>query len=207
MSLETSLKNQKAILRNKARALRRNIGVEERRNNDRAIQHFLVELVEQYRPQMVSAYGACDGEPDLLPVLKMLMEKKIAIAMPLIRPCAGVPALIFRQWTTTTSMKNSRYGTPEPVGTEEVSLADIDMVLLPLVAWDISGGRLGMGGGFYDRALQPFRKVSRPMRIGVAYQLQMLPQLATDPWDVPLHKVVSETGIHHVDTQTGQTSI
>jgi 5-formyltetrahydrofolate cyclo-ligase len=73
-------------------------------------------------------------------------------------------------------------------------LADIDLLLMPLVGWDESGTRLGMGAGFYDRALAPLCQSDAPVRAGVAYQLQKIPDLPNEPWDIRLHMLLSETG-------------
>ena len=100
--------------------------------------------------------------------------------------------MIFRQWTAGAVMEQNHYGIPEPAGTAEILLPDIDLILLPLVGWDDSGGRLGMGAGFYDRALQPFRQSPSPVRMGVAYQMQKLPLIPTEPWDIRLHMILSE---------------
>ncbi len=91
-------------------------------------------------------------------------------------------------------LATNRYGIAEPDGTQDVQPADIDLVLVPLVGWDRAGGRLGMGAGFYDRLFQPFAGLEKPLRIGVAYDLQQLPGVPRDPWDIPLHGVLTENG-------------
>ena len=91
-------------------------------------------------------------------------------------------------------MKKSRFGIPEPCGNPEILLFDIDLLLMPLVGWDESGSRLGMGAGFYDRALQSFSHSDVPIRAGVAYQLQKVPDVPDEPWDIRLHMLLSETG-------------
>jgi 5-formyltetrahydrofolate cyclo-ligase len=102
--------------------------------------------------------------------------------------------LIFQQWSPETRMKTNCYGIPEPDEAPEIQLSDIDLILIPLVGWDETGGRLGMGAGFYDRALQPFTQTDAPIRAGVAYQLQKVASVPDEPWDVRLHMVLSETG-------------
>jgi 5-formyltetrahydrofolate cyclo-ligase len=51
-----------------------------------------------------------------------------------------------------------------------------------------------MGAGFYDRALQQFAQENSPLRVGIAYQLQQVPRLPAEPWDIRLHGVLSESG-------------
>ena len=168
---------------------------------DSAMQQILIKLLAQEQPQTVAAYWPYDGEPDLLPTLKSLPETGITVVLPVTQPSAKIPTMVFRQWSPATEMKNSRFGIPQPVGTSEVLLRDIDMVLMPLVAWDESGGRIGMGGGFYDRALQAFSQAKLPLRVGVGYQLQKVPRFATGPWDVYLHLVLTESGLFNPDTR------
>ena len=70
---------------------------------------------------------------------------------------------------------------------------NLDAVLLPLVSFDTLGGRLGMGGGFYDRYFA--ESTTRPWMIGVAYNIQQSEQpLPTQPWDIPLDALVTESG-------------
>ena len=91
-------------------------------------------------------------------------------------------------------MRVNRYGIAEPAGTRELHPLEIDLVLVPLVAWDASGGRLGMGASFYDRFFQPYAADDRPQRIGIGYRAQQVTAIPLDPWDIRLHGVISETG-------------
>ena len=100
----------------------------------------------------------------------------------------------FQQWSPGTQMVTNRYGILEPSETPDIQMVEIDLMLIPLVGWDSSGGRLGMGAGYYDRALQPFAQSPSPVRAGVAYQLQQAPNLPTEPWDIRLHGILSESG-------------
>jgi 5-formyltetrahydrofolate cyclo-ligase len=195
MSHEISPNTQKSAQRKQVRALRNKLSDANRQSMDSALQRHLIKLVAQKCPRIMTAYWPFDGEPNLLPALNLFLDREITLALPVLQQSAGGPNIIFRQWSSETTMINSRFGIPEPTGTMEIPLSEIDMVLLPLVAWDESGGRLGMGGGFYDRALQPFRQENTPLRVGIAYQLQRVSQLVTDPWDINLHIVVSESGI------------
>ena len=65
---------------------------------------------------------------------------------------------------------------------------------MPLVGWDRRGSRLGMGGSYYDRALQPFTRMPRPMRMGVGYESQESADIPVDPWDIRMHAMLTEKG-------------
>jgi len=79
------------------------------------------------------------------------------------------------------------------------SARDLDVIFMPLVAFDEFGGRLGMGGGFYDRTLRFVarrRAWSRPHLVGLAYDLQRVPKVHGDSWDVALAKIVTEHSVY-----------
>jgi len=70
--------------------------------------------------------------------------------------------------------------------------------LMPLVAFDSSGNRMGMGGGFYDRSfayLRQRRQWCKPHLLGTGFELQRIENLPCQPWDIPLHSVVTERGL------------
>lgn len=101
-----------------------------------------------------------------------------------------------------TPLYLNRYQIPEPVHpahARRTKLRSLDVVFMPLVAFDDFGNRLGMGGGFYDRSLsRSFRRTTswhRPVRVGVAYSWQQVPQISVESWDIPLDAVVTEHGI------------
>ena len=89
-------------------------------------------------------------------------------------------------------MRANHMGISEPVGGAAVDLEKLDLVLMPLVAWDRQGRRLGMGGGYYDRAFKRVLGLDRPERVGVAWSLQEADELPQESWDVSLHAVVTE---------------
>ena len=194
MKPEASQKALKSRLRRKIRAQRRNIDAPDKLALDSAINRFLATYVEESRVLTIAAFWPFDGEPNLLPALELLECAGIRLALPVIGEEPARPSMIFRHWTTGTAMEQNHYGIPEPAGTAEIQLPDIDLILLPLVGWDDSGGRLGMGAGYYDRALQPFRQFPSPIRMGVAYLMQKLPLIPTEPWDIRLHMILSESG-------------
>jgi 5-formyltetrahydrofolate cyclo-ligase len=91
----------------------------------------------------------------------------------------------------------NRFGIPEPAVARRDwrSARRLDVIVAPLVAFDRSGRRLGMGGGWYDRTLG-FRRFHasfrRPWFIGLAYGFQEVARLEADAWDVPMDAVITE---------------
>jgi 5-formyltetrahydrofolate cyclo-ligase len=194
MNPETSHQAEKSSLRQEIRQKRRELDSKQKDAKDRAIHLGLVTLVAEIKPSCVAAFWPFDGEPNLLPAMDLLERDGATLALPVIQPSSGKPAMIFRQWSSECLMTNNHFGIPEPTATKEIPIAEIDLILLPLVGWDSSGNRLGMGAGFYDRILQPFARSSSPLRVGVAYQLQKVANLPAEPWDIQLHGILTESG-------------
>lgn len=95
-------------------------------------------------------------------------------------------------------MRNNVYGIPEPrYRNRRIHHAvELDLLLVPLVGFDASCNRLGMGGGFYDHTLAHLshaRHYRRPKLIGVAHECQRVDAIERFPWDVPLDLVITET--------------
>jgi 5-formyltetrahydrofolate cyclo-ligase len=194
MNIEPSRQLRKTELRKRLRRERAALTVAQRQARDSAINHYLLEHAARTKPDVVAAFVAFDGEPDLAPALEQLEHQGIRLALPVIVDQPTRPAICFRQWSHGSAMQPNRYGIPEPVGTLDLRLDEIDLVLIPLVAWDAHGGRLGMGASFYDRAFQPLAELGRPLRIGVGYQLQRVERIPLDPWDIRLHGILTESG-------------
>lgn len=184
----------KSHLRKKIRQQRRALTQTARQSADRAINQTLLDLIEKTDFSSLSAFRPFDGEPDLRPALNTLSRRGLRIALPVIVGTAAEARLQFRAWHPAMLLEKNHFGIEEPAGDEIVLPQDLDLVLLPLVAWDERGNRLGMGAGYYDRALAAVADCARPLRVGVAYGLQKVDQLPADPWDIRLHQVITENG-------------
>ena len=141
----------------------------------------------------VGGYWAVNGELPLHAVQLRLAPGQVW-CLPMVQPDGG---LRFAPWRAGDPLQPNRYGIPEPVLATKSTLApeELQWALLPLLGFDRSGTRLGMGGGYYDRAFG-FRRESEvpPRLVGVGYGFQELPHLAAEPWDVALDAVVTEHG-------------
>ena len=101
----------------------------------------------------------------------------------------GAP-MVFRAWTPSAAMSSDRYGIPIPADGAAVIP---DIVLLPLVAFDPQGFRLGYGGGYFDRTLAAM--VPRPRAFGVGFELGRVPDIRPQAHDIRLDAVVTEAGV------------
>ena len=103
-------------------------------------------------------------------------------------------------------LKKNVYGISEPKNNcfkKSIKPQSLDIIFLPLLGFNQNGDRLGMGGGYYDRALQfklAFKHLKRPYLIGLAFSAQKVPNLNTQKWDIPLNAVITEEDIFHFDS-------
>lgn len=97
--------------------------------------------------------------------------------------------MIFRRWRFGEPLELDLAGVPAPLPLAEA--VDPDLILTPLLAFDAAGGRLGQGGGYYDRT---FAALPRALRIGFAFAGQQVDDLPLEPHDIRLHGVLTETG-------------
>lgn len=153
------------------------------------------------RARHVAIYLSGDGELDTTPLIDAARQAGKTVYLPVIRPPrrrAGRRAaitqgvLVFRQQGTV--LKRGALWVLEPVRgqTPILPLAQIDLMVMPLVGFDDAGYRLGMGGGFYDRTLAGRGRFRRPYRMGVAHACQHVAALPHDPWDQRLDTCVTD---------------
>jgi len=134
----------------------------------------------------VSGFWPIGREIDIRPLMLALHERGHPIVLP-VTPKRGNP-LSFRLWRPGDVLQPERFGTFRPVGEPAVP----DFLLVPLLAFDRRGHRLGYGAGFYDRTL-----AGLPGRyaLGVAYAAQEVPEVPTGPSDVALDAVATDNGV------------
>jgi len=185
--------------RRRLRELRLALGPAERAAAERAIRATLVRLGVFRRGTHVALYLPMRGEVDVRPCLEVARRHGSHLYVPRV-VSRRRRQMLFAPWNEDGAHRTNAFGILEPgsaAGARPV--IGLDVVVLPLVGFDSSGNRLGMGAGFYDRALR--RRLDRsttwrrPRLIGVAYACQQLPVIPASPWDVPLDLVVTERGV------------
>lgn len=187
-------------LRRQLRARRRAIPAAERTVADRAIHASLRKLRVWQPGARVAAFLGMPGEVDLRPCFGPAWQRGVRIFVPHILNTRN-GTMAFVPLHPDAPLHPNRFGIAEPQGDarQRIPVRHLDTILVPLVGFDDHGHRLGMGAGFYDRALQPRRDRTqvyrRPRLIGVAYSVQQVEQLDPAPWDVALDLVVTERGI------------
>lgn len=148
----------------------------------------------------IALYLPNDGELDPTPLLHAIWRSNKLSYLPVIQPSYS-GRLLFASYDANSRMTNNRYGIPEPfVSTCSIVPAwTLDLVLVPLVAFDAKGYRLGMGGGYYDRTfsfLSHRQYWQKPRLIGLAYDFQKVGVVPCEPWDMPLSGVVTENKLY-----------
>jgi 5-formyltetrahydrofolate cyclo-ligase len=184
--------DSKARLRQQLLAERQALHDHQRARLDRKICAYLLRFLDDIDAIRLGAFFPFRCEPNLIPAMEVLHQAARRIHLPVIRG----EALDFKRWRPDVALRANRFGIPEPAGGDACEPGDLDVVFMPLVAFSHSGERLGMGGGFYDRALAPFieHPGTGPQRVGVAYDFQQIDSLPVDAWDVPLDAVITDQG-------------
>lgn len=134
----------------------------------------------------VGGYFPLPGELDPLPLLQALHDKGLSIALPATKPG---PSLIFREWVPGSPLNRGKFGIPEP-GNSNPELRP-NLLLVPLLAFDRRGNRLGYGAGYYDAALRKLRADGLLIAIGVAFDEQEVREVPREPQDEPLDTVLT----------------
>ena len=153
----------------------------------KTIQEFVIKSKEFEWAKVVGTYHALGSEVTTELIIKRakILGKKIAL------PRVEEDKITFYELSSTKSLIRGRFGILEPPPCEQMS--DIDILIMPGIAFDKKGNRLGYGMGFYDRLLS----CKRIFSIGLAYSFQLLENLPHDKYDKRLDAIASEDGIHY----------
>lgn len=150
----------------------------------------VVELHDAAAPT-VALYCPQGSEIDPTALAHALIERGARLALPVVVDREA--PLIFRGWTPDEPLEEDLAGCPSPLDLAEVVAPDI--IITPLIAFDGRGGRLGQGGGYYDRTFEALRERSpRPRFIGLAFAGQEVAALPMESHDQPLDGVLTESG-------------
>ena len=181
----------KALLREELRQRRRTLSPQDQSAAARTVAIHFARIPGWPTARRIALYLASDGEIDTAPLSADCRAAKKQLFLTVI----GEKNLMeFAEWKPGSELATNRYGIPEPPrSAQRCTAAALDIIVLPLVAWDRTGGRLGMGGGYYDRALAG---VNGPLLVGLAHAVQQVPQVPRDEWDIPLDYVVTDSALH-----------
>ena len=142
------------------------------------------------KPSVVGGYLPIGGELDPGPVLKVLQGRGALLALPVC--LAPATPLAFRAYCHGDGLAPDAMGLPAP--TEAAAGVTPDVLIMPLLAFDRRGGRLGQGGGFYDRTLEALRRKGRVLAIGLAFAGLEVDEAPMTDHDQSLDAILTETG-------------
>lgn len=178
-------------IRQQKRDQRKALSKEQQLMAEKRIAQQALALIDTRKAKCVALYLSFDGEVSTQLLIQFLWEKGIKVCLPILHPFSK-GHLLFMEYTATTEMNRNAFGISEPV-LDIRSLVlenEIDIIFTPLVAFDKSGNRLGMGGGFYDRTLQNWQD-KHYIPVGLAHRCQEMEQLPIASWDIPLAAILS----------------
>ena len=198
----SSLVNRSSLRRH-LRQKRRQLTTHQQKLASRQVCHLVRQQSWFIKASSLAVYMAADGEVDPLPIALMAQGMGKKVYLPVLHPL-NTNHLLFIRFTPQTPLEKNRFGILEPClkgyGLKRANscrVQALDLLLMPLVGFDLQGGRLGMGGGFYDRtlAIRP-NEFKRPKLIGLAHECQKVDQLPLEPWDVPLTGIVTPSQVY-----------
>ena len=182
----SDLAEAKAAIRIEARARRRRAQAEA---DPAPAQAALRDLLAAHPGSTVAGYVAIGGEIDPLPALAPLAATH-RLCLPVTH--GREEALTFHLWTPGEALQPAGFGTAAPVGAPEVTP---DILVVPMLAFDRRGGRMGYGAGHYDRTLALLRRRGPVTALGFAFAAQEFDALPQEPTDQPLDGIVTEDGL------------
>lgn len=177
-------------LRRQLRQQRQSLSQPIQRQASSLIAQHLQHLLSYQRAHRVAIYWPTNGEVDLLPLTQDVSKAFfLPVLQERVRPWMG-KGLLFRKFGHR--LQPNCYGIPEPQSGKLLKAAQLDLILVPLVGFDRSGHRLGMGGGYYDRALFNVPAWRVIPKIGVGHSIQEVSAISPQAWDIKLDGVVTE---------------
>lgn len=185
----------RALLRARMAVRRNELEAKQRIAAASGVLHALENLPEFMTDANVAGYWAVRGELPLNLVVASLARREQHYFLPVL---GARRQLHFAEYSTGTAVTHNRFGIPEPAIPAERRLTprDMDVILLPLLAFDRQGHRLGTGGGWYDASLAFLRTQPRPaapLLVGIGYAFQEVESIPAESWDVDLDYVATDS--------------
>lgn len=196
-------------LRQRLRQKRRQLSAIEQQRHSLKITQRIIHSRFFKHSRHIAFYLPSDGEVDLTLLIQRLFKpfngRKKQCYLPVI--VSRRDAIIrFAPFNQGSKMRKNCFAINEPVYQRRQlkSATHMDLILAPLVGFDAEGNRMGMGGGYYDRALQHLQPKSakghsiiKPRFVGIAHAIQKVEKLERQKWDIPLHAVVTEQALSY----------
>lgn len=188
------MSDSRALLRARMSVRRNELDAKQRIAAAAGVLHALETLPEFMTDTNVAGYWAIRGELPLNLAVASLRRREQHYFLPVL---GDAHQLRFAEYADGTPLHSNTYGIPEPATpvAQMLRAQDMDVILLPLLAFDRRGHRLGAGGGWYDRSLAFLRDTPRPTQpllVGVGYAFQQVEAIAAAAWDVDLDYIATD---------------
>ncbi|AKC59828.1 5-formyltetrahydrofolate cyclo-ligase [Blochmannia endosymbiont of Polyrhachis (Hedomyrma) turneri] len=181
-------------LRNYIRNIRKNLTKKEHIQSSQRITNYIINDYRIQQAQHIGLFISFDGEIQTYPLIKKLLNIGKTIYLPILYPFKKPKILLFSKYTTSTNLilNHFKIYEPELYLKHVIFNQELDILLIPLVAFDRYGNRLGMGGGFYDHTLKSYSHHSKTLLIGLAHDCQKINnRIPKEEWDVPLPEIIT----------------
>lgn len=192
-------KSERIQLRSTIRQQRRQLSPSQQHHHSHLLAQQLCKHPLYIRSKRIACYLAEDGEINPHIIIEKAWQSGKQIFLPVLPPMGK--SLFFAPYHEDSELIANRFNILEPSVDHRhwIRARQLSLILLPLVAFDTTGNRLGMGGGYYDRSLQFTRHRQQwhsPHLIGLAHDLQKVKQLPGESWDIPLNLIATEQSIY-----------
>lgn len=192
----------RTTLRRQMRARRRALSPRQQRQAARSLFHTIRSQLWFRQARHIAIYLPNDGEIDPTLLIELCHRLGKQLYLPVLHPIRH-NRLWFTPYDRNTPMRRNCYRILEPVlqGKPVRPAMALDIVLMPLVAFSAEGGRMGMGGGYYDRTFafkMKDKALKGPRLIGLAHDFQRQEQLPLEPWDVPLDGIATDRCFYRI---------
>lgn len=182
-----NLVEAKAALRKEAKDRRSDArAADPNREKETAINAHLLELIGSRSGKALSGYMPIRTEPSPLAAMAAWSAHS-RVCLPVVQGRAA--PLTFRAWGPGAEMEQGAFGAMIPVSLDPVTP---HILIVPLLAFDRTGGRLGYGGGHYDRTIEALRATGDAFAVGFAYAAQAVSEVPREPTDIPMDAIVTE---------------
>lgn len=192
----TENQNTKTALRHSMRLARALLSSNEQTEKVQQLTRIVLQLPIFIESQHIAAYWPNDSEISSLDILITADKMGKSCYLPKLNP-SPIVQMAFIEYYPKDELMTNHLGILEPVpnARKSISPESLDLVLVPLVAFDKQGQRLGMGKGYYDHtfAFRQNHPQTKPFLLGIAYDLQEMPKLPSNTWDVFLDGIATET--------------
>ena len=185
------IKRKKAEVRKEIVSKLREQDPSVRKGMSRKVQEALLSSEEFKDSQVVMTYVSLPTEVDTYEIMKKTLERGKKLAVPSIDIVSQ--QIVASELTSTNNLVEGHFGIYEPKNgaAKTIPLEEIDLIVIPGIAFDKKNMRLGRGKGYYDKFLAN-KGLSSAKKIGLAFKFQVVDSLPSDPHDIPVSRVITD---------------